>query len=190
MGLWDKIKKTLLKSLWPAAKKRKKTPPKKARKRKAAKIAAVSKKSLGSKRPTRKSSKKLLKKSDKKSKRDLAKLESSHATIKKKIRSPKAKKISGKAPARQEKTSAGELIGTVTHYFPQVNVAALKIERRGLMTGETLYFQGHTTKFKTVIKSMQINRKPVLSASVGDEIGILVPRRVRAGDQVFFKSAV
>lgn len=100
----------------------------------------------------------------------------------------KIAKRASRVAGRKEKPSAGELIGVVTHYFPQVNVAALKIEKRGLMAGETLYFHGHTTKFKTVIKSMQINRKPVLSASVGDEIGVLVPRRVRAGDQVFFQA--
>ncbi len=180
MGLWDKIKKTLLKGLWPEKKKTRKRSPKKAVKSK--RPAARLKKSTPKKKafPAKK-------KSLQAPKPELRKPAETRPV--KKQKSVPVKKITKPAgkDKGQRKAPSGEYVGTVTHYFAQVNVAALKIEKRGLMTGETIRFEGHTTKFKTVIRSMQINRKPVLSASVGDEIGIQVHRRVRAGDQVFFQ---
>ncbi len=88
------------------------------------------------------------------------------------------------APVKVPKQE-GTLIGTVTHFFPQVNVAAIKIQAKILSVGDEVYFKGVTTSFKTKIASMQINRVPVTQAAKGSEIGILVKKRVREGDQVF-----
>lgn len=79
----------------------------------------------------------------------------------------------------------GRLVGEVTHFFPQVNAAAVKIQSGTLEPGNELYFKGATTDFKMKINSLQINRVPVTSAGKGAEVGILVKKRVRAGDEVY-----
>lgn len=79
----------------------------------------------------------------------------------------------------------GILVGQVTHFFPQVKVAAIKIKAKNLSVGDEILIKGVTTNFKTRIDSMQINRVPVTQAPKGSEIGILVKKRVREGDEVF-----
>ena len=75
----------------------------------------------------------------------------------------------------------------VTHYFPHVNAAVLKIKTGDIRIGDELLFKGHTTDFKQKVVSMQIDHKPVLIAKKGDDFGVEVKSRVRAGDQVFKK---
>lgn len=75
----------------------------------------------------------------------------------------------------------------VTHYFPHVNVAVLKIKTGVIRVGDELHFKGHTTDFKQKVLSMQIDHKPVQVAQKGDDFGVEVGSRVRAGDQVFKK---
>lgn len=79
----------------------------------------------------------------------------------------------------------GTLVGTVTHYFPHVNAAAIKIEKREIRSGDQLYFKGHTTDFEQVVTSLQIDHKPVDLGALGDEVGVQVKARVRPGDHVY-----
>jgi hypothetical protein len=96
------------------------------------------------------------------------------------------KRASGRGSAKpQPAVIPGTLIGHVTHFFPQVNAAALKIAAGKLEVGNEIYFKGATTDFKIKIQSMQINRVPVTTAGKGSEIGILVKKRVREGDEVY-----
>ena len=77
------------------------------------------------------------------------------------------------------------LIGSVTHYFPQVNAAVVRIKKSSLAIGDRVYFKGHTTDFKQVLNSLQIDRKPIEKAGRGAEIGIEVKDRVWIGDRVY-----
>lgn len=86
-----------------------------------------------------------------------------------------------KAKAAQIKAA---VIGKVTHYFPHVNAAVLKL-KLPLKAGDTIQIKGHTTDLKETVTSMQINRAPITEAKKGDEIGLLVTSRVRAGDTVY-----
>lgn len=88
-------------------------------------------------------------------------------------------------PASKPELPPGNLVGQVTHFFPQVKVAAIKIKAKNLSVGDEILIKGVTTNFKTKIDSMQINRVPVTQAPKGSEIGILVKKRVREGDEVF-----
>jgi len=103
----------------------------------------------------------------------------------------KMPKIIKSLPASKMKESAspGVLIGSVTHYFSQVHVAAIIVKKGIVRVGDTLYFKGHTTRFKHKVDSMQINRQPVEVAQKGDEIGIRVNKRVREHDEVYKISA-
>lgn len=78
-----------------------------------------------------------------------------------------------------------ELIGKITHYFPHVKAGVIEISAGEVSVGDTLHIKGHTTNFKQKIASMQINHVPIKSAKKGDEIGLLVKRRVRGGDTVY-----
>jgi hypothetical protein len=78
-------------------------------------------------------------------------------------------------------------IGIVTHFFPNVNAAVIKL-RKELCVGDVVYIKGETTDFNEKVISMQINNKPIEKANKSDEIGLKVKKRVRAGDIVYKKS--
>ena len=80
---------------------------------------------------------------------------------------------------------AEQLIGKVTHYFGKAQVAGIMITDGELHVGDTVHIKGHTSDFTQKIDSMQIDRAPVQSAKVGDEIGIKVAEHAREHDEVF-----
>lgn len=100
-----------------------------------------------------------------------------------KIKKP-AVKAKKKKTAPPSPTAGLEVIGKITHFFPHVNAGVIKL-RKPLQKGDQIYIKGHTTDFKEKVESMQIDRVPVESAKSGDEIGILVKKRVRIGDTVY-----
>ena len=75
-------------------------------------------------------------------------------------------------------------IGTVSNYFEQVSVAAIKLTGN-LKVGDTIHFVGGDIDFEQPIESMQINRKPVDSAKKGDEVGIKITEKVRKDYKVY-----
>lgn len=77
------------------------------------------------------------------------------------------------------------LIGTVTHFFPRVSVAAIEVTDHDLKVGDTIRIIGHTSSFTEIVTSMEVDHAPVESAGVGDLVGVLVAERVRPGDQVY-----
>jgi len=79
----------------------------------------------------------------------------------------------------------GEPIGEITHFFPHVKAAVIKIKKDTVSVGDTLYIKGHTTDFEQKIKSMQVDHAPIEKAERGQEIGIKVKSKVRHGDKVY-----
>jgi translation elongation factor EF-1alpha len=79
----------------------------------------------------------------------------------------------------------GEPIGEITHFFPHVKAAVIKLKKDTLAIGDTIYIKGHTTDFEQKIKSMQVNHAPIEQASKGQEIGLKVRSKVRHGDMVY-----
>ena len=80
---------------------------------------------------------------------------------------------------------AEQLIGRVTHYFGKAGVAGIEITEGQLSVGDTIHIVGHTSDFTQSVESMQIDRVPVESAQVGDEIGIKVVEHAREHDNVY-----
>ncbi|OGW83735.1 MAG: hypothetical protein A2987_05240 [Omnitrophica bacterium RIFCSPLOWO2_01_FULL_45_10] len=76
-------------------------------------------------------------------------------------------------------------MGAVTHYFPKVKAAAVKIMKNSLRIGDHVYVKGHTTDFKQGVTSLQLDRVPIEEGKKGKEIGMLVKSRVRIGDSVY-----
>lgn len=96
----------------------------------------------------------------------------------KKSKIPKAKKkIASQKPA-------AKVIGIVTHYFPKVRAAVVKL-KTPLEIGKAIKIKGHTTDFTQSVTSMQIDHTPITKAKKGDEIGLLVDSRVRKKDVVY-----
>jgi len=112
-----------------------------------------------------------------------------------KVKRPKAKigKVAKrkivKAKAKKAKKAVPEMslekIGEVTHYFPHVNAAAVKLLKDGLKVGDSVYIKGHTTDFKESVASIQLDHVAIQEGKKGQEIGLLVKSRVRQGDSVY-----
>lgn len=118
-------------------------------------------------------------------------LKSKKKAVKKQVKrktAPKVKKPLKKKTIRKKKAAAVKkpkenIIGIVTHYFPHVRAAVIKL-KAPLVVGDTIRIKGHTTDFKETITSMQIDHVTVTSAKKGQEIGLLVDSRVRQHDTV------
>lgn len=75
-------------------------------------------------------------------------------------------------------------IGKITHYFPQIAVAAATLSGE-LKVGDRVRVKGHTTDFTETIQSLEIEHRKVDRAGPGDEVAFQVSEKARAGDQVF-----
>mgnify|MGYP001073919528 FL=1 len=78
-----------------------------------------------------------------------------------------------------------KLIGRVTHYFNKIGVAVIEITDDELNVGDTIHIKGHTTDFKQVVNSMQIEHKAVEKVKKGESIGMKVDSVVHEKDQVY-----
>jgi len=135
---------------------------------------------LKKKKKAKKAVKKILKKKTKKTNKK--------KTIKKTVKrksAPKKKASKKKTPAKKViKKTEGKLIGVITHYFPHVQAAVVKL-KGPLSMGQTVKVVGHTTDLTQAVTSMQIDRVDISDAKKGDEIGLQVSTRVRQGDKVY-----
>jgi len=198
MGFLKRLKKTLQDlSIMPKPKRSSRKKKKKVIKRKKSAIRKTAKKRLPLKKKARQSATVILRpKAAPKGTAPSRRLGSTRAAEESKrsfarpsgsLRMTKRKKT--KAPVKKAKSkskiSKGVFIGTVTHYFPHVNAAAVKIEGEVLKVGDRVHIKGATTNLKQLIKSLQINRIPIDAGRKGEEVGIQVRGRVRQQDQVF-----
>jgi translation elongation factor EF-Tu-like GTPase len=77
-----------------------------------------------------------------------------------------------------------ELIGTVDHYFPHIDVAGIALMDR-LKVGDRIHIQGHTTDFEQTVESLQVEHESLGEAGPGAAVGVRVSQRCREGDQVY-----
>jgi translation elongation factor EF-1alpha len=75
-------------------------------------------------------------------------------------------------------------IGRVSHFFDNINVAVIKLDK-GLKVGDKIKITGGTTDFKQPVKSMQVEHESIKSAKKGDEVGMKVKEKVRINDKVY-----
>ncbi len=76
-------------------------------------------------------------------------------------------------------------IGIITHYFPKVEAAVIKMTKGFLSIGDTIFIKGHTTDFKQSVESLQLEHAPITTAEVNQEVGLKVSSRVRQNDVVY-----
>jgi len=79
-------------------------------------------------------------------------------------------------------------IGKVTHYFSKIQVAAIELTDGQLQVGQTIHVVGHTSDFTQTVESMQVEDEAVVSAKVGDVVGLKVVDHARQHDLVYLVS--
>ncbi len=79
---------------------------------------------------------------------------------------------------------ARKLVGKVTHYFPNVGVAVVALQK-DLKVGELIEIEKAGEVFKQEVKSMQAEHKPLEKAKKGTEIGLKVEEPAKVGALVY-----
>jgi putative protease len=75
-------------------------------------------------------------------------------------------------------------IGTVTHYFSHLSVAAVTLTDT-LRTGDRIHIRGHTTDLEQAVESMEVDHAGVASAGPGDDLALHVDDHVRDHDRIY-----
>jgi hypothetical protein len=75
-------------------------------------------------------------------------------------------------------------IGTITHYFGHLSVAAVALTEQ-LKIGDRIHVRGHTTDLVQPVDSLQIEHAAVQQAGPGDDVALKVHDHVRVGDHIF-----
>ncbi|HVS25877.1 MAG TPA: hypothetical protein VHE58_00980 [Burkholderiales bacterium] len=103
--------------------------------------------------------------------------------------SPKARRV--RTPPRPAGAAAPaplageERVGSVTHYYSHLSVAVVRMESGSLRVGDAIHVWGHTSDFRQLVESMQIEHKPVSEVSAGQEFGLGVTAHARENDVVY-----
>jgi translation elongation factor EF-1alpha len=78
-------------------------------------------------------------------------------------------------------------IGTVTHYFSHLSVAAVTLTDT-LRVGDRIHIVGHTTNMEQAVESMEVDHQKVEIAAPGDDVALAVAHHVRDHDKIFRES--
>ena len=79
----------------------------------------------------------------------------------------------------------GKLIGKITHYFSDIEVAVINLSSP-LKEGDVIrVVGGQETDFDQKVKSMQIDHEKVKSAKKGSSIGMKIDEKVHEGYKVY-----
>jgi len=82
-----------------------------------------------------------------------------------------------------------ERVGTVTHYFGHLSVAAVRLESGSLRVGDMIHVVGRTSDFRQRVESMQVEHEPVSEVRTGQEFGLKVTDHARENDIVYKAAA-
>jgi putative protease len=78
----------------------------------------------------------------------------------------------------------GTAIGTISHYFSHLSVAAITLTDT-LRVGDRIHIVGHTTNVVQAVDSMEVEHQKVDSAGPGDDVALAVADHVRDHDKVY-----
>ncbi|MBU1911955.1 MAG: hypothetical protein KKB22_00270 [Candidatus Omnitrophica bacterium] len=104
--------------------------------------------------------------------------------VKKAVKKP-VKKVKKKKATSIPAGASLEEVGVVTHYFPKVDAAVVKLTKAGLSIGDKIVIKGHTSDFKEKVDSIQLDHEPIQNAEKDMEIGLKVKSKVREHDVVY-----
>ena len=89
------------------------------------------------------------------------------------------------ANEENEIVEEGKLIGRITHYFGNIEVAVIELDDT-LKVGDTIrIIGGEGTDFNQTVESMEVEHEKVKTAKAGDSIGLKVDQKVREGYKVY-----
>lgn len=77
------------------------------------------------------------------------------------------------------------LIGHITHYYPKINVALVKLKHKNIKQNDFIQIEGNKTFIEQKIESMELNNTQVKNAKKGEEIAIKVKNKVFKNDNIF-----
>jgi len=83
-----------------------------------------------------------------------------------------------------EQHDEASAIGTVTHYFSHLSVAAVSLTDT-LRVGERIHIRGHTSDLEQSVDSMEVDHQRVDSAGPGDDVALRVDDNVREHDRIY-----
>jgi putative protease len=83
-----------------------------------------------------------------------------------------------------EEHDPDQSIGTVTHHFGHLSVAAVTLTDT-LRVGDRIHIRGHTTNVEQTVGSMEVDHAKVDSAGPGDDVALHVSDHVREHDKIF-----
>lgn len=140
----------------------------------------------GKRKVTKKARAKKSKKTQKKkaTRKKTAKRPAKRATAR--AKKPAEAKRPVRQPVKGPTVPPGEQpIGHVTHYYSRLRVAVVKLDRGPLQVGDVIHVKGHTSDFRQVVESMQIEHQPIAKAVPGDDFGLKVSDHAREHDVVY-----
>ena len=76
-----------------------------------------------------------------------------------------------------------QAIGTVTHYFSHLSVAAVTLTKP-LAVGDRIHIRGHTSDVEQTVESMEVEHQRVASAEPGVDVALRVIGLVRGHDLI------
>ena len=83
-----------------------------------------------------------------------------------------------------EEIEEGKLVGKITHYFGNIEVAVIEL-LDSLKVGDSIRVVGGETDFTQTVESMEIEHQKVETAKKGESIGLKVSEKVREGYKVY-----
>jgi translation elongation factor EF-1alpha len=83
-----------------------------------------------------------------------------------------------------EEHEPSEAIGTVTHWFGHISVAAVRLTAP-LEVGDRIRIKGHSTDLVETVRSMEIEHQKVDVAKPGDDVALAVEGHVHEHDLIF-----
>ena len=83
------------------------------------------------------------------------------------------------------KAKEGKLMGKITHYFSNIDVAVVKLINPLKKGDKVRIIGGQETDFEQKVGSMQIDYKDVKVAKKGSSIGMKVNEKVHEGYKVY-----
>ena len=98
------------------------------------------------------------------------------------IKSPTADDFTKSESGAQKQTK--EHVGRITHYWPKIQVASIKLTHGKIKVGDEIYIIGKTTFLKHKITDMEINHAKVKEAEKSQDVAIKLPL-CRENDEVY-----
>ena len=78
----------------------------------------------------------------------------------------------------------GKLIGKISHYFGNINVAVINLTDK-LKIGDTIRIIGGQTDFNQTVDSIEVEHQKIQEAKKGDSVGLKVSQKVREDYKVY-----